>query len=278
MRHETGVTYLMVGDAYAIPLAVSIFSLRQWYAGPIAIVTERSGDGRCVAESIAKDRRAWPLEIAPFAAIDAGATREAIYLYKTVMGNASPFRTTVLVDADTLFVGSIDELWPGVSEVVLTKRSNGISVNTKMRLRCKKWAIFDLRRAMRIMDRTYPYPAINTGVMAWGCGTADFHREWSALAAKNPVHSSDEMAAQLVYPDFNYRLLDYRYNGNVTEDWEKRNVRVWHGVRHQFWQRDRGAAVWMPAYREAMNMNFGSIRSFKPNLIWVGRSVRGDFA
>ena len=50
-----GFLYLHVGDKYAVPLAVSIMTLRDWHDDPIAIVTERAGPGRDTAEAIASD-------------------------------------------------------------------------------------------------------------------------------------------------------------------------------------------------------------------------------
>lgn len=277
-----GVLFLHVGSKYAVPLAVAVASLRKFYDGPIAVLCDPDA-GRASALAIASDRRLQPLDVLHHRHIRERFLRSEswAYVFKTRLPGLSPFKSTIMLDSDIVVTGPIGELWcredeyepnwvvPG-DAVVLTKRNGGRHQNLKARLRCRKWAHIDAARAARSQDRAYPYPPINTGVMAFGSDSGAFCAEWRRMAEANPVHSCDEQAAQLIYPDFPVRLADYRFNASLIHDRELTDVRIWHGVGKFFWNDARGRAVWLPAFRECLRENLGNVRELLDTFSWVG--------
>lgn len=267
-----GIVFFHVGSQYAVPLAVAIATLRKFSDAPVAILCD-PGPGRATAMRIAADQRLGEIQVRPQRSIrERFLRREAwAYLYKTRLIEHSPFRETIILDSDIVVAGSIEELWPLPGDAaVLTKRNGGRHQNLKARLRCQKWANVDARRAARARDRSYPYPPINTGVMAFGGDSGAFLAEWQRLAAANPIHSCDEQAAQLVYPDFPVRLVDYRFNASIIHDRELADVRIWHGVGRKFWNDARGREVWLPAAVECLTQNLGNVRELLDSFAWVG--------
>lgn len=270
-----GIVYLNVGCRYAVPLAVSLYTLRQHCNAPVAILCDPDS-GHQTASLIASDERLGDISVIPRRDIRLRFLERSdswIYQLKTRLPSLSPFSETLLLDSDILIVGDISELWPKVpDEVVLTKRYGGRHQNLKVRLRCQQWGALHPEGVKRVRDRRYKYPPINTGIMSFGSESQDFQREWRRLADARPIHSCDEQAAQLIYPDFNCRLVDRRYNANPVFDRQIEDVRLWHGVGHRFWLKDKD--LWLPHFRKAAAENFGNVRELVPTLQWAGSMMR----
>jgi len=269
-----GVLYLHVGDRYSIPLAVSLASLRQHSNAPVLILCDRAA-GRSTARLIASDERLGPVSVLSRPEIKGRFLNSPSWIYqlKTRLPLYSSFSETLILDSDTLVVGDISELWPQTSgEVVLTKRYGGRHQNLKARLRCQQWDTVDLQRALRARDRAYKYPPINTGIMGFGRDTEAFQREWRRMADARPIHSCDEQAAQLIYPDFNCRLADRRFNASTTFDRNTPDVRIWHGVGHRFWLKDKD--LWLPYFAAAAKQNLGNVLELVNTMRWSGQMMR----
>ncbi len=267
-----GVLFFHVGSRYAVPLIVAIATLRKFYDGPVAVLSD-SGIGWQTSLQISSDRRLGPITTAWRLDIEERLLEQPgwLYVFKTRLPSLSPFEETLILDSDIVVTGPIDELWPQPGEAaVLTKRNGGRHQGLKARLRCQKWAHVDAARAARARDRTYPYPPVNTGVMAFGRDSGAFCAEWRRLAEANPIHSCDEQSAQLAYPDYPVRMVDYRFNASLIHDRELADVRIWHGVGRFFWNDARGRAVWLPALRECMADNLGNIRELLNTMAWAG--------
>lgn len=271
-----GIVFLNVGTRYAVPLAVSLATLRQHYSGPVAILCDHDS-GHQTTSLIASDTRLQPISVIPRREMRVRFLERSepwIYLLKTKLPSLSPFAETIILDSDTLVVGDISELWPKTpDEVVLTKRYGGRHQNLKARLRCQKWEHVDRRRALRARERTYKYPPINTGIMSFGSESQDFQAEWRRMVEANPIHSCDEQAAQLIYPDFNCRLVDRRYNASTAFDRETEDVKIWHGVGHRFWLKDKD--LWLPYFARAAKENIGNVLELVDTMRWSGNKMMG---
>lgn len=143
-----GVLFLNVGTRYAVPLAVSLATLRQHYSGPVAILCDPDS-GQDTALKIAADERLGPIQVIPRKDLRVRFLERSepwIYLFKTRLPSLSPYPETLILDSDTLVVGDISELWPrSPDEVVLTHRYGGRHENLKARLRCQQWEQVDRR-------------------------------------------------------------------------------------------------------------------------------------
>ena len=267
-----GIVFLNVGSRYAFPLAVAIATLRKFCDAPVEIVCDPL-EGRATAFALAADSRMGAVTVGTSNLLRPILLEDPTwaYLFKTRLPALSPFKETLFLDSDIVVTGDISELWPQPGDAaVLTKRNGGRHQNLKARLRCRKWAHVDAARAARSQDRSYPYPPINTGVMAFGRDSGAFCAEWRRLAEANPIHSCDEQAAQLIYPDFPVRLVGYRYNASLIHDQELSDVRIWHGVGRKFWTDPRGRQVWLPAAKWCLQENLGNARELLGTFAWAG--------
>ncbi len=264
-----GCLYLNCGAKHGVHLVVSLTSLRKFYQGPVAIACELSGPGRDVAEACAADARLGEIVIVSDARMQAGG-KGISYLTKTMLPKVTPFSETIFFDADTLIVGEFEELWPrDPTEVVLTHFSDWQSRGYKMTGRIKAWEKEEPARVARMFERDWP--ALNTGVMAWGNDTDAFAEDWHNTSSKRVEFITDEMAAQLIYPDHNCRIVDWRFNASVVFDigrpeyWDAR-VRHGHGFKH--WKRPNAWEQYRNHYYDCLSANMANIRS-----LWPGDKV-----
>jgi hypothetical protein len=204
----------------------------------------------------------------------------------------SPFDATIFLDADTLVVGSIDELWPLSDELVLTMFADWVSTGTRMQQRIKPWAVADAAKAgytpdaqqierVRVM-LSKKWPAINTGVMAWSrsANCQAFAAEWHRVTNMRDTFIVDETACQIIFPEFQTRVLDDRFNASVVYPpagktvLGRDDVRIYHGHGGKFWKRDGsgkvrpGQLIYVPHYERALQENLGCIRAIAPYAKW----------
>src|ERR1700677_386889 len=92
-----GVIYYNTGQSHLVRLLVSIHSLRQFYDGPITILSEGSDSHEIcfmIGEALAVEVKKWNCRVPE------GKNRA--FLAKTRYHLGSPYLTTVVLDADTL--------------------------------------------------------------------------------------------------------------------------------------------------------------------------------
>jgi len=274
---DRGILFFNSGSKHCIHCIVAVTALRRHYSGPIAIVTEANGPGRETAEWIATDEYLAPaVTVLPTPGMEAGGHGISYYC-KTKLPRLTPFDQTIFMDADTLVVGKFDELWPdpATGEVVLTQFADWVSTGGKMRQRILGWLDVAKREVDRMLEK--PWPALNTGVMAWSRQSEPFSDAWTHITAKRiesegdvSKFMADEIAAQLIYPDFPYRIMNDKFNASVVfppagQTVEQRHgVRIWHGHGFKFWKRGSGQHVWMKHYIECLRHNRANICTLMP--------------
>ena len=279
MMLDKAVVYIHVGDRYAVPLAVSIATLRRHCDAPVVIMTDVDS-GYDSALKIAADSRLGHIYVmANWVAVKCAAKvaedELAIYLLKVEISRCLTSEYSLMLDSDTVIMGDISELWPKQpGEVVLTHRYGGARQNLKVRKRCGKWSKIVPKLTRRMGRKVLPQPTpINTGVMAFGPDTMPFRDAWLNLASVNPIHSCDEQAAQLIAPDFNCRIADRIYNGCPRFDRDNPDVRIFHGVGKKFWIKPYGRAIWYPLFAEVASQNLGNILELLPSMAWAGKNA-----
>lgn len=265
------VIYMLQGSKHAVVLAVAIRSLRDHYEGPVTIL---AGDvtGRDYAGRIAADER---LHVRVHAWAAPQGPRGTGYANKTHMGRlaaglATGTGGTVFLDADTLVTGDIgDLLRVGPDEVLLTQFADWTTRSRHIAKRVKSWkGKVPPDWIDRCLD--HHWPAINTGVLAWGENTAQWHETWAAITRRNITFICDEIAAQILLPHCDpdrVRVLPDWYNCSpihATEETRTRHARVWHGHGFKFVRRPQGLAVWWPHYERAIDENVAGLRDWTP--------------
>jgi hypothetical protein len=272
-----GVLYFNAGPKHCVHLIVSVASLRRHYSGPVQICCEAEGPGRECAEWIARDDALAPVVVLPDKRLVGGGHGQS-YFCKTMLPRLSMFDQTIFLDADTLVVGDIAPLWsdPASGEVVLTQFADWVTTGGKMRQRIIPWREVEPERADRMLAK--PWPALNTGVMAWSKNSEPFADDWHHTCKKRVVFMADELAAQIIYPDHPHRVMDDRFNcsvvfppqGQTVES--RQDVRVLHGHGGKFWKRPGGWHFYREPLLAALDQNRGNIQSAPVVRKWLDAS------
>lgn len=269
----SGVVYLLIGNHMAVDLLVSLFSLRQHYRGPIALLTDSN---TTAAHHIAADKRLG-IQLKVISPINVPTSIpdiNRILITKSAIHQFTPFIRTVFLDADTLIVGAIHALLPlREEEITLTQFSNwcvqpGRSLGTA---RLREFAdatnmvpVWEAQRACR-------QPLVNTGVLG-------FFRSHPLLEAAHSLalkgchcHSPDERAVQFLYPNYPYRLLDDRWNCHSRLGTHRVEAVIWHFGKPTLLP-PSPQAYWRILFWEIIDRDIGHPRS------WMDRGQRKRYA
>ena len=271
-----GFLFYIAGGKHAVQLLVSISSLRrQGHSEPITIA---AGDpeGEEYAYKIRDDDRLGPIAVENITIQTAGTKKRGKsrqHCGKSSMAEWSPYDRTIFLDADTLVVAPIGKLWPFPEEIVLTNFANWVTTGGKLKSRLRKYR--EALPAKVAMMASLPYPAINTGVMAWDRNTAHFHRTWSSVCLNHlvngePVFMGDEIVANLIYPDYCHRIMSDLWNFSPVYSTEARDgkvpddVKIWHYHGGKHCRKGPAIESWLPAYDYCVENDFGGIKAWTP--------------
>ena len=277
MNHanDAGVLYLSVGEKHALHLAVSTYSLRRHWHGPVAIICDEASYALAQRIALSDARRGAVSVIEPLKVdLASGVGRGMQYAHKTRLPELSPFKRTIFIDADTVVKGDLSPIAPPDGMTTLTRFANWTTVGNKMKGRCEGWREVAPDHVKRMT--TAEYPALNTGVMGWSGDGGAFARAWREMTMRRVSFICDEIAAQLIYPDFPVKLLDDRFNASViyskiaTED-----VVVWHGHGKKFLRRPTGQAIFRPVYEAARRENWAGLADL-PEPAWRFEAEQPD--
>jgi len=264
-----GVVCLLTGAGHGPRLIVTLHSLRKHWPGPVTLYTTNPTSheiGRlCAAdETLRVDHRIWSLY---------STRRNASYLTKAHLPRHVPYDECIFLDADTLVVGPLDELWGGLRKapLVLTQFAAWTTRTRNVRRRLEGWrTLCDSRwppaqRDRMISAALQPHPAVNVGVFAFR-RDADALRRWEELAAiGRRKFICDEIAMQLLLPELNAEVLDYRFNCSPVYAKSPRDVRIWHfhGDKHL---RPEKRDLWLREYEECVRREIADIHTWGPEL------------
>lgn len=250
-----GICYLICGGGrkakwrrYLGAVTVSIYSLRQYYDGEIAIlIGEDIKDAELPARFEGVQTRYVPL---------AQVERHIGFVTKATLWRHSPFDNTVLMDADTVCTGPIDELFGHPFTAV--HFAEWVTTGPRIRKRLEQWRAIPEAESMLRKCLSHPYPHVNTGVLAWQRDAAILP-EWERLTIAGQQCSwTDEYAAQLLISDRqDVRILDDRYNCSPTYGISRDDARIWHFHGRRYVRQSRDA--YRPHLVAAIEANAGGI-------------------
>lgn len=251
-----GVVYLLRGDSHVARLLVSVDSLRKFWAGDVTIVcTDKVGSNYA---TLMANRYQLNVE----ERFSKGFRKHTSFVHKTDLSRYTPYSHTVFLDCDTMVVGDIVPLFPLGDEMVLTTYGNWVSTGKIMKGRISNWGNAAPEQVERMLKRSWP--ALNTGVFAFTDKTI-FMQDWFEFTKRNVSFICDEIAAQLMYPDYPVRLMDDRYNFSPKNGTfaAKSDVAVYHfhGKKHLF---PAAIDIWLPAFRSLYNNNVCGVADWAP--------------
>ncbi len=263
---STGIVYFLGHPQLASRLVVSLYSLRNWYDGPVTLFTGHASS-HGIGETIASDKR---LDVQHRRIIEVAAdgAYESAYLTKAVLISQSPYSSTIFLDADTIVAGSIKELVDSAENVSLTVTIYGhfITSTKNERSPIRAWQhVFpedDPRHALVQRVIRYAFPTINTGVFAIQRDSVLAH-EWKelALAGRN-TPTPDETAMQILTMSYDYKTLGCHFN--CMPHWSPyvQNPRIWHFVCASHLRTEVCRRIWLPMYRKCTAENIAELTSW----------------
>jgi hypothetical protein len=265
---KQGVVYLLTGLSHAVRLVVSLWSLRQFYDGPVTIYSTRPESAE-IAEYCAADSR---LNVSHRTWRDARFSRNSAFLTKLELLDVSPYESTAYFDADTLVTGPIDELLAGLDdeEFHATRFADWVSSGRRISRRLAAWRglthdeLDPVWISNLVDDALRDRPAVNGGVFACHF-RARILKPWQQLASAGwRTFICDEVALQLILHHYPHRLLDCRFNYSPVYAPTSNDVRVWHFHGDKHIRRNERNGVWLSAYKECVRHSIGSLSHWTP--------------
>jgi hypothetical protein len=242
---EKGVAYFF-GNGYQEMALVSIYSLRETgWDGRIAVFPIWSYEDQRIIEAckaIGKSRLRVTIGPPVRAMVERDATTPrgiAGMVTKTLIPFVTPYRHTLLIDADTVVVKPIDNIFDGKAPLNLTAFAANWQQLSEHAMRIGRWRAVDAERVTAIEKRGDP--AVNTGVMVFSRPATQLvaWNELSMLGSK--LDLPDEIAMQLLLPELQYAWLPEIWNyspchgpRNGTHP-ESAHIWHFHGANREQW-------------------------------------------
>jgi hypothetical protein len=226
-----GVIYYNKGRKCISRIIVSMMTMRRHYKGPITLFLEDGGMGKENMDRLAHDVKK---ELDVDVIIDQNDDTTT-YVRAVELSLKSPYDLTVWMDADTVILGSFDELFEEAKthDFVIPHfagwNSNGGAIGGRIR---------NLTSVCpQYIQAALDYgPAINCGVYAWKKGSP-FLPEWLVIskgAEATKTFIPDEKSCQVLLPQYNVKIMPQKFNVSVVHDRGTTDARVvhFHGRKH----------------------------------------------
>lgn len=261
-----GVVYYNCGTGCAVRLVVSIFSLRAVYDGSITIISD-GDESHTLVRQISRAFNICHIEING-SGVEPGHNYPL--LSKTRVHRFSPYDRTVFLDADTVVIGCIDDLFDMLNyhDVVVTHFCDWFTSKNPVAERIKEWnSIYP-----ELIQSALSFgPAINTGVFAFNCSeqaTLMLDTWASMVLPGRKLFICDEICLQLIIPMFDCGVASGVFNtsckfGRLTPD---TRVIHFHGKKHCRCERPLPffGDVWVGLFDEVFRRDVASISAWCP--------------
>lgn len=262
------VVYLLTGTGHAARLAVSLWSLRKHYSGPVIVYTTQP-ESHAIGRVLEADRR---LRIEHETFPHSVAEKNSTFLTKVALLPHVPAKRAIFLDADTLVVGDISPLMPKPNRDSFhaTQFARWHTASQIIQSRVERWRSIEQQRFSSdwyqnlIDDALRPRPAINSGVFGFR-PTNPLLAMWNELTmiGRN-MFICDEVALQLILHRFEHRVFDCRFNCSpLCSPWQQ-DPRVWHFHGEKHLANKNALSLWIPAFRECVKNDIGGINAWSP--------------
>ena len=259
---DRGVVYLMLGTKHLAVLAVSLYTLRKYWHGPVTLFADAAAANTGAVAGIALDCDP------PIMVVDYQPPPHRAYTVKPFVPAMSHYVNTIQVDADTAWAGPPDPLFdllkPGLC--VVTQFSNWVTTGSRMRGRIEEWWNKDREKVQACLAK--PWPALNTGVVAYHRDSRVAKELWLEETLKNPrVFISDEVAMNLLVPFHGpdeLLVVGDRFNRSPKFPGKDGEPMLYHFHGRKHTRDERMRAVWLPIFTEMWYNNWGGVRDWLP--------------
>jgi len=258
-----GIIYFNRGDKCAIRLLVSLYSLRKHYGGNITVYLEKP-----YPENLEKACEYFDVDIVQN---ETKLDMQAL-IRKTDMFGNPPYDRTLWLDADTVVLGKIDEMFDYLDDYdcSIPNFCDWISTGRTISKRIKQFQ--NIASDKFIEKALEPFAAINTGVFSFKRSDKwnQFVKDWVTLAhegSKKHIFIADEIAAQVLLPSISeWGLSCYiapkKFNVSVKygNDVEDKRILHAHGQKHV--QEMDLCNLWKKEFNEMKEKNVANINDF----------------
>lgn len=250
---NNGIIYYNVNTSYAVRLLVSLYSLRKYYKGKVSILSWGS-ESHNICAPIAAATNADLIRINPVIA----ASKTPQFLVKTKLPQYSPYINTLYLDADTLVVNKIDELFDLINrwQFVVTSIDGWSTTDKRIIKRLDEWSnTFPI-----LVKQAYLYKnVINCGVFGFNKSSPILNEWYNTAVRGKDFFVPDEVACQLLITKYKHKLLNNQYNC-MFKYCNNKNPKIihYHARKHV---EDRR---WLYTYNEVVNKNVANIKSWTP--------------
>ena len=261
MIDGAGICFFNHGTKCAIRLVVAAHSLRAHYGIPATVLDTGTEAAAPIMERIASDHR---LLIDVKRITMKEYKKHTCYVRKASLWRDSPYRVTLLVDSDVLFLASPEPLIDAVGNpnnagFLVTAFSDWVTTGMTIRKRIDLWHQFFPELQRLSLERAWP--AINTGVVGWRRdeATDKILAEWEAVTITGQkLPWTDELAAQLIIRRWPHALAPECWNSSVlfTKDRAGAKIMHYHGSKNL---RPEDGGRWLAAFVEARAKNIAGL-------------------
>jgi hypothetical protein len=230
-------------------------TLRKHYKGAVTVFLEEEHPPELV-EGL---REAFDVDVnyRPDVGINVGTL-----VHKIEISQDTPYDVTVWLDSDTVILGEFSELFDLAEDcdLAIPHFAGWKTTGRTIKGRIKRYKDF----VPEYMDAAINYgPAINTGIYAWRKDTPIFE-EWMKVASwgDKKMFIADEVACQVLLPQYNCKIAPIKYNVSVLHDPNTPDPRIihYHGKKHV--KNAPKCAIWMEAFHEAIVGNVCGIEQY----------------
>lgn len=255
MKMTEGVIYYNRGFKCVVRLIVSLFSLRKHYKGPITIFME--GDG--LAQLAEDMRKTFSADV-----IYDANPNTTTYVRAVEVCMKAPYDINAWIDADTLILGEISEVFEGAKDhdIAIAHFAGWDSFGNQISKRIKK---YEGLVPQEYIEKALAYgPAINCGVYSFPKNSRMLP-EWLSVAKKGEktgMFIPDEVACQVLLPQYKTKILPLKYNVSVRHDPGTKDIRIihYHGRKHC--KEYPLCELWIKEFIETLKTDICHIRSW----------------
>lgn len=259
-----GVAYLLSGEKSAELLVLSLWTLRQYYNGPVTIFYVKTGHVGNVVDAIRNDKR---LHVTTQRTETVGDAVFPKWIPKIFLFHATPYRNTLYLDADTTIHASPEPLFAN-DTFKLAKTLHGVRIRddhrfaTQTRRRILRFKRFGpvMKQMVSEVYRDNCY-VVNTGMMMF------LHRHRILWELHHLIYGwrqfglSDERTMNMIMPHCvdDIEFVDGEWNSLVRydENWKQAKIIHWH---HKYWNEPVFADEWRSLFSEVIEHNVANIR------------------